>query len=95
MMGSEMLGHAQVPMSFFARVGGMSEWIELKHMGMPAGTIHFTSEYYPQAVIAAPMMQQTVIIDQSMPMRQGVLKMHAHNAHLNFSDVGLLERMSP
>lgn len=82
-------------MSFFARVGGAAEWIELKYLGMPAGNIHFTSEYFPQAVVAAPMVQQTVIVEQAMPMRQGVLKMHAHNAHLNFSDVGLLETMSP
>jgi hypothetical protein len=96
MVGSEMIGHAQVPMHFFAKVGGAAEWIELKYMGMPAGNIHFTSEYVPQAVVAQPMVQQTVVVQQqAMPMRQGILKMHAHNAHLNFSDVGLLETMSP
>jgi hypothetical protein len=52
-VGSEMVGHCQVPMSFFARVGGAQEWLELKFMGMPAGNIHFTSEYFPQAVVGA------------------------------------------
>lgn len=28
-------------------------------------------------------------------MKQGILKMHAHNAHLEFSDGDFLERMSP
>jgi len=52
-MGADMVGHCQVPMSFFARVGGAQEWLELKFMGMPAGNIHFTSEYFPQAVVGA------------------------------------------
>lgn len=30
MIGSEMIGHARVPMALFARVGGAAEWIELK-----------------------------------------------------------------
>ena len=45
MVGSEMIGHAQVPMSFLAKVGGAVEWIELKYMGFPAGNIHFKSDY--------------------------------------------------
>lgn len=56
MIGSEMIGHAKVPMHFFARPGGASEWIELFWQGFAAGRIHFKSEYFPQAVVGgAPM----------------------------------------
>ena len=87
MVGSEMIGRCQVPMEFFAKVGGASEWLALKYMDFPAGNIHFKSEYFPQEVV-----QTNVMVGG---MRQGVLKMHGHKAHLNYSDVGLLERMSP
>lgn len=51
MIGSEMIGHARVPMVLFAKVGGAIEWVELKWQGMNAGNIHFRSEYFPQAVM--------------------------------------------
>lgn len=64
MMGSDMIGHCEVPMAFFAKIGGAAEWCELKWLGMNAGVIHFKSHYEPQAIVAAPMMQtQTVIVE--------------------------------
>lgn len=102
MIASQMIGHAMVPMGFFAKPGGAAEWIELKFQGFPAGNIHFKSEYFPQAVVgnampmAAPVTTTTTtVVVEGGGMRQGVLKLHAVEAHLNYSDVGLLERMSP
>lgn len=45
----------------------------------------------------APMVQNTTVVVETGPgpMRQGLLKLHAVTAHLNYSDTGLLERMSP
>jgi len=40
------------------------------------------------------MVTNTVVVEGGM-RKQGLLKMHAHTAHLNYSDVGFLERMSP
>jgi hypothetical protein len=101
MIGSEMIGHARVNMHFFARPEGASEWIELFWQGMPAGNIHFKSEYFPQAVVggapimAPPVARTEVVVTGADGFRQGLLKLHAVSAHLNYSDVGLLERMSP
>ena len=47
MIGSQMIGHARVPMVKFARPGGANEWIELFYEAFAAGTIHFKSEYQP------------------------------------------------
>lgn len=44
---NESVGHAEVPVHSFCRPGGGAEWLELKCMGMPAGRIHFTSEFMP------------------------------------------------
>jgi len=101
MIGSQMIGHARVPMATFARVGGGNEWIELFFETFAAGTIHFRSEYTPQAVVGggAPMMappvQQTTVVVEGGGMRQGVLKMHAVTAHLDYHEGPMLERMSP
>ena len=60
MIGSEMIGHCRVPVRFFAKVGGAAEWLELKWQGFDAGTIHFRSEYFPQAVVE-PVMAPPVM----------------------------------
>lgn len=60
-IGAEHVGRCQVPMSRFARVGGAQEWLELNYMGMPAGNIHFTSEYIPQAVVGGQPGTTTTI----------------------------------
>jgi hypothetical protein len=104
MIGSQMIGHARIPMARLARVEGASEWIELGFELFNAGTIHFKSEYTPQAVVGgpAPMMappvQQTVVTETVIVnngMKQGILKMHAVTAHLDYHEGPLLERMSP
>jgi hypothetical protein len=42
---SEPIGHAQVPLAFFASRGPVEEWIELKYRGFPAGRIHMKSTF--------------------------------------------------
>jgi len=44
MIGSQMIGHAEVPMVFLAKREA-TEWIELKWEGFPAGNILFKSSY--------------------------------------------------
>ena len=44
-MGSEPIGHAEVPLAFFASRGPVEEWIELKYRGFPAGRIHMKSTF--------------------------------------------------
>ena len=46
-MDNEPIGHAKVRADFFARPGGCEEWIEIHHMGAPAGRVHFRSEFIP------------------------------------------------
>jgi len=53
MIGSDMIGHARVPLNFFCRPseGHLNEWIELKKMGFDAGRIHIRSEYIPEMMM--------------------------------------------
>jgi hypothetical protein len=44
---SEMIGHVTTRVNFFAVPGGRAEWLELFYLGMPAGRIHFRSEFIP------------------------------------------------
>lgn len=46
-LDNEPIGHANVDVGFFARPGGCEEWIEIHHMGAPAGRVHFRSEFIP------------------------------------------------
>jgi hypothetical protein len=39
MIGSEMIGFAKCRLNLFCIPGGMTEWLELFYMGMPAGRI--------------------------------------------------------
>ena len=105
MIGGQMLGHARVPMMKFAVAGGAKEWIELFMEGMPAGKISFRSEYFAQAAVVntAPMVQpvvqervvtETVVVNAG-GVRQGLLKLHAVNAHLDYHEGPPLERMNP
>lgn len=57
-----MIGHARIPMSRFALPGGVNEWFELFREGMPAGQVHFKSEYHAQAAVVntAPVMQPPI-----------------------------------
>lgn len=50
-MITEMIGSARVPLRFFCVPTGLTEWIELFFMGMPAGRIQFRSEYFPEISI--------------------------------------------
>lgn len=53
MFGSDMIGHARVPLNFFCRPEGhLNEWIELKKMGFDAGRIHIRSEYIPEMMMS-------------------------------------------
>lgn len=42
---SDPIGHAAVPLAFFASRGPVEEWIELKFRGHPAGRIHLRSTF--------------------------------------------------
>jgi hypothetical protein len=53
---TEPIGHCRIKVEFFALPGGREEWLELFFQGYPAGRIHFKSEFYPQAVVAAPIV---------------------------------------
>ena len=53
-MRTQMLGHARTNLGFFAVPGGRKEWLELFYEGgVPAGKIHFRSEFFlaPVAVV--------------------------------------------
>lgn len=55
MFGSDMIGHATVPLNFFLRPleGHINEEIELKLMGVFAGRIHMKSEFIAEVQMAA------------------------------------------
>ena len=55
-MCTEMIGHATTRLNFFAVPGGRAEWLELFFLGMPAGRIHFRSEFLPQVAMTAPII---------------------------------------
>jgi len=100
MIGGEMLGASEIPMGKVAIASGFKEWIELFMNGVPAGRIQFKCEYHPQAAIVnpQPMVQQTVVTQQVVvdpALKQGVLKVHAVKAHLDYHEGPMLERMSP
>jgi len=87
MIGSDMIGHLRVPARFFVELGCReSEWMELKFMGMPAGNVHFKTEYFPQGIVGGGMMAPAPMVTTTTTVevlgRQGVLKMHAVEAHL-------------
>lgn len=99
-ISQEMVGHCEVPLTMFAKKNA-SEWLELKFEGENAGNILFKSQYFPQAIVEvaqpmmAPMQTETVVVVEEGGMKQGIVKMHAMTSHLNYSDDGMLERMSP
>ena len=59
-MMTEPIGHVTTRVNFFAVPGGRAEWLELFYRGMPAGRIHFKSEFYPQmapvAIVERPVL---------------------------------------
>ena len=63
-LGSEPIGHAEVPLAFFASRGPVEEWIELKYRGFPAGRIHMKSTFthMPGAGIAVVQQQPQVVV---------------------------------
>merc|ERR1712045_528529 len=70
MMGpNEFLGRAEVPMSRFARPGGIEEFIELWNMGYPSGNVLFKADYQVQAVAGQPgtTTTTTIIVQQPNP----------------------------
>lgn len=82
--------------------GGAAEWIELWCNGFPAGTIHFKSEFFPQAVVGGlggPVIVEQPIVMQPQivapMMKQGLVKIHAVEAHLQRNDGSIFDRMSP
>ena len=72
-MITEMIGSARVPLKFFCIPAGMTEWIELFFMGMPAGRIQFRSEYFPEMIIGGGVATNTtVIVEPGMGMGMGM-----------------------
>lgn len=69
-MITEMIGSARVPLRFFCVPLGLTEWIELFFMGMPAGRIQFRSEYFPEVVVGNGIGNTTVIVEPA-PMIMG------------------------
>lgn len=57
-LGSEPIGHAEVPLSFFVSRGPVEEWIELKYRGFPAGRIHMKSNFTHHGAGIAVVQQQ-------------------------------------
>ena len=53
MIGSEAIGRAKLRLDFFAMGAGRQEWIELWYLDMPAGKIHFRSEWFPEVQMMA------------------------------------------
>jgi hypothetical protein len=110
-LDNSALGWCEVPVHFFARAGGRSEWLELKFDDVPAGRVHFTSEFHPEMMMEAPViMEAPVRMDDQMmarPMmdagmgmmadggRPGFLKVHLKHARLDRHVGPEMERMSP
>jgi len=61
MIGSDIIGHAMVPLQFFMKpveiAGKVNEWIELKRMGFDAGRIHMRSEFIPEVAMGGAEMR--------------------------------------
>lgn len=103
LLDNEAIGHAEIPLHFFARPGGRAEWIGLKWRGMNAGRVHFTSEFSPRAVEVIEQPRPVEVIEEPRPVADavamgglpGFLKMHLKSAHLEHHSGPPLERMSP
>lgn len=67
-MITEMIGSARVPLRFFCIPAGLTEWIELFFMGMPAGRIQLRSEYFPEMMIGGGINTTTIIMEPGMGM---------------------------
>ena len=66
---SEPIGHAVVPLEFFAGRGPREEWIELKFQGHPAGRIHMKSSF-THAGAGVVVTQQPSVVVQQQPAPQ-------------------------
>ncbi len=72
-MITEMIGSARVPLRFFCIPTGLTEWIEIFFMGMPAGRIQFRSEYFPEMIVGGGIATNTtVIVEPGMGMGMGM-----------------------
>jgi hypothetical protein len=47
LLEDEPIGHCEVPVHFFSKLGGRFEWLRLNFKGMNAGRINFSSEFRP------------------------------------------------
>lgn len=51
-LDNKPLGHAEAPLTFFAKPGGVSEFLPLHRLTENAGRIHFRSEFVPKVFTA-------------------------------------------
>ncbi len=98
-LDNSFLGFVEVPVHFFARPGGRTEWLELAFDGVPAGRVHFTSEFHPEVLMAPPVLAAPVmaapVLDVVEGGRPGFLKIHLKHARLDRHVGPEFERMSP
>ena len=94
LLDNSPLGWCEVPAHFFAREGGRVEWLELNIDGVPAGRVHFCSEFHGDVMMAPPMMAAPMM-DMMDGGRPGFLKVHLKHAKLDRHVGPEFQRMSP
>ena len=65
--GAPIIGTCEVPLQRFDHPGGREEWVEIFNFGMPAGRLHFRSEFVNRGL----MMNQNMGIGMNQVYNDG------------------------
>ena len=79
--GAPIIGTCELPLERFARNGGCEEWVEIFNFGMPAGRLHFRSEFVNGGMM---VNQDTGYGQQNMMMNQG------YNQNMGMGNQGMM-----